>query len=346
MDQILVETRAIDRRYEHCRARHSLGEGVVLQSVRMHGVKEPLLGILKGGTHILLDGFKRLRVGITLGLDHLPFRALADHEAAGLLALIKLSSSRSLTMLEQALMIDELTKVHALTVTDIAKQLEKSVAWVSMRHGILAELSPKVRDKIMDGDFPMYSYMYHVRPFMRMKRTKPEDLERFVGAVSGRGLSTRDIEVLSKAFFKGGDEVRRQILQGSIAECLLALRPKVTDDWAASKEERRVILDLGIVAEKMRLLSRVRLVDESPDFRVRAELLCQGILRVMGAFQQAIRGLYDRAGAATCSAGDGGEGDVDSRDWSASGDFAQHHEGHLAARGRRDEGASEGSRHD
>ena len=246
-------------------------------------------------------------------------------------------------MLEQGLMIDELTKVHGLAVIDIAKQLEKSPAWVSMRHGILAELSKEVREKIMSGDFPMYAYTYYVRPFMRMKKVKPEEIDQFILAVAKKGLSTRDIEALAKAFFRGGEDIRRQIVDGSVAECLLALRPRVNSpDTNCSRDEQRVVIDLGIVSQKMKQLSRISPDLRSPDFLVRAELLCESALKVMGPFKTAIRSLYDRARTQAGGSSDvekGGEHWADSR---TSESQSQHGPEDSENRGGRDDISAEG----
>jgi len=95
--------------------------------------------------------------------------------------------------------------------------LEKSPAWVSVRIGIIGEMSPAVMRRILSGEFPVYSYMYSLPPFIRLKRVKKEDIDAFVISVAGKDLSTRDIEILTQGYFKGTEEIRQQILSGNIA---------------------------------------------------------------------------------------------------------------------------------
>ena len=100
--------------------------------------------------------------------------------------------------------------------SDIALLLEKSKAWVSMRTGIIKEMSFCVMNKIFNGKFPAYSYMYTLRKFIRMNCIKKEDIDEFVKSVSGKNLSIRDIEILAHGYFKGSDELCDQIKNGNI----------------------------------------------------------------------------------------------------------------------------------
>ena len=50
----------------------------------------------------------------------------------------------------------------------MAKELSRSKPWVSMRLGLISEMSAAIRAKLFSGAFPVYSYMYTVRQFMRM----------------------------------------------------------------------------------------------------------------------------------------------------------------------------------
>ena len=50
-------------------------------------------------------------------------------------------------------------------------------------------MSAKVRQQLFAGAFPVYSYMYLVRQFMRMNGFQAEQTEEFVLALSGKGLS-------------------------------------------------------------------------------------------------------------------------------------------------------------
>ena len=162
-----------------------------------------------------------------------PYASLAEEEALGILNLLRISNDRSLTILEQARFIDELRQMHQMSVADLAEQLSRSKAWVSMRLGLIGEMSEKVRQEIFSGGFPIYPYMYTLRQFMRMNGVKKQEIENFVVAVSGKKLSVREIE-------------------GELAQLPLGRAP-TQGDWQAISERIRDRLDARIA-----LLQRTR----------------------------------------------------------------------------------------
>ena len=129
---------------------------------------------------ILLNGFKRYRCASKLGIRIAPYASLGEDEASGIINLLRVSNDRSLTILEQARFIDQLRQLDQMSVADIADALSRSKAWVSMRLGLIGEMSPAVREQIFSGAFPVYPYMYTLRQFMRMNGVKKQDIEDFV----------------------------------------------------------------------------------------------------------------------------------------------------------------------
>lgn len=197
-----VEMTSFDLRYESCRMKHAGAEKALLGSIVEHGIRDPLQGVDTGEVRILLNGFKRYRCARKLGVSMVPYVSLGSDEAFGIIELIRIANSRSLGMLEQARLIDELKTVHAMSVSEIARLLEKSNGWVSMRIGILREMSACVLEKIFSGDFPVYAYMYTLRRFIRMNGARKKDIDEFVCAVAGKHLSIRDIELLAHGYFR------------------------------------------------------------------------------------------------------------------------------------------------
>ncbi|MCZ7639299.1 MAG: hypothetical protein M5U12_26605 [Verrucomicrobia bacterium] len=87
-------------------------------------------------------------------------------------------------MLEQARFLDELKGTGGLSLAEIAQQVGRSPAWVSLRLGVLAELSPLVCGALFDGTFPVYSYLYTLRPFRRLNGAAA--IDEFVAALRGK----------------------------------------------------------------------------------------------------------------------------------------------------------------
>ena len=104
-----------------------------------------------------------------------------------------------------------------MSVAEVAETLSRSKAWVSMRRGLLEEMSRPVQEILFDGAFPVYCYMYTLRAFMRMNSVTTDEIERFVKAVAGKRLSVREIELLAHGYFRGPASLREAIDEGVIS---------------------------------------------------------------------------------------------------------------------------------
>ncbi len=295
-----VETSSFDKRYEGHRIRSAGAEKSLLLSISANGIREPLQGVGNGKERILLDGFKRLRCAGKLHIGIVPYLSLAEDEAVGIIELIRISNAKSLSILEQARLIDELMKVHQMSNAEVAGLLERSKAWVSVRAGIISQMSRSVMDRIFSGQFPVYSFMYTLRQFMRINNVKKSEIDEFVNAVAGRHLSTRDIDLLANAYFKGSEDFREQIKNGNIPWGLSRLKRPYRAGDNCTERERQMLKELEIVQKYMQRLSLkcndTRL--KTTSFYAQANLLSGGILRQLDPFNQAIRQFYDRSGKA------------------------------------------------
>jgi ParB-like chromosome segregation protein Spo0J len=161
-----VELASLDLRYESFRLKQPGLEERLLASILQRGIQEPLEGVdlpaAQAGvqqTQVLLNGFKRYRCARRLRLATVPFSSLGGDEAAAILGLLKLSNNRTLSILEQAAFIAELKNGRGLNVAEIAAELSRSKSWVTMRLGLMAEMSQAVRQQLFAGAFPVYCYM-------------------------------------------------------------------------------------------------------------------------------------------------------------------------------------------
>ena len=293
-----VEISSFDLRYQGCRMRCPGAEKALLLSILDKGIRDPLQGIDTKPCRILLDGFKRYRCANKLGIGIVPYCSLSTDEATGIIELIRMSNATSLSILEQAKLIDELKSVHHMSVSEIARLVDKSKGWVGMRVGIIGQMSPLVMSKIFSGKFPVYAYMYTLRPFIRMNGTNKKEVDEFVGSVAGKKLSIRDIEILAHGYFKGNDELRRQIKSGNILWALSRLKETHAHAGDCTELERQMLKDLEITQKYMQ-----RVTYKSKDkrfntnsFFAQANLLSGGVLKQLEAFTQAIWQFYDRTG--------------------------------------------------
>ena len=295
-----LEVSDLDLRYQSYRLRQPRREEALLSAISREGIREPLLGVTRDTTPILLDGFKRARCARTLHLHVVPFASWGTDEVGGILQLLRADRQHALTLLEQARFVDELHTERGLSPVDIARELGRSQAWVTVRLGLLRELSPVVRDALFAGAFPVYAYLYTLRPFRRLKSVTAAELDQFVGALRGQKLSVRQIEGLAHGFFRGPPSFRQELLQGHLTLALRHLEAVPSDPDSCSDFERIFLHDLEQTQKAM-----LRAIGKSEDpklqsaaFRAQANLLTAALLGQTSAFLRTMRQLHDRTGQA------------------------------------------------
>ena len=290
-----IELLHLDLRYKDLRIRNRKQEGKLLSSIAERGIEEPLEGVDVEGGHLLLNGFKRYRCARKLNLKTVPYTSLGQDATTGMVALLRNAQARSLSILEQAGFVDQLRTREQLSIAEIAELLSRSKAWVSMRTGLMGEMTDMIRQKLFSGAFPVYSYMYTLRQFMRMNSVSKQQIEEFVVALSGKHLSVRQIEQLAHGYFRGPESFRAEICSGNIA---LAVEQQRGDDAAGCNPfERGVLKNLEFISKSMQRVTGTghdpRL--KTPAFGAQANLLTGQILARLDRFIQTMRQLHDRS---------------------------------------------------
>ena len=289
----MIEITDLDLRYDKFRLKSKKREQALLASIIEHGIQDVFIGVNPGNdVKILLDGFKRYRCAKKLNISIVPYSSLGDDEPLAMIKLIKASISKPLTILEQAKMIEELQKIHYMSQHDIAALLQKSRAWVSLRSGILKEMSPLVTQKIFQGDFPVYSYMYTLKKFIRINTISKNQIDKFVKLVAGKGLSIRDIDLLAHGFFRGSEQIQQQIKHGNITWSIDQLKKEPEE---CPTTDKNILKDLESVQQQMQtLILKVKNDNFNNAFHAQAGLLIQGIVDINKNFITAMKGLDDR----------------------------------------------------
>ena len=297
-----IEIASLNLRYGSCRLKSPGAERVLLSSIAHKGITDALQGVdttdAGNEQRILLDGFKRYRCAERLGISIVPYSSLGSDEVSGIMQLLRISIANSLSILEQAVLIDELMSHHMMGNAQIAMSLERSKAWVSVRTGIIQEMSEYVRKQIFSGRFPVYSYMYTLRQFIRINKVAKKDVDEFVQAVAGKHLSIREIDLLAHGYFKGSVELRQQITTGKLTWALSRLKSSTAHgEHGCSEFERTMLGDLEITQKYMQ-----RLINKAKDDRLKtnafysqANILSGGIVRHIEKFSQSMREFYDRS---------------------------------------------------
>ncbi len=295
-----VELNSLDLRYQDYRLRDDGREARLLSSLAQRGVVEPLEGVDTPAGRLLLNGFKRLRCARKLHIGTVPYISLGDEEAAGILQLMRVPTDKGLGILEQARFVVDLLTIHGMDLADVAQTLGRSKGWVCMRSTLLKEMSEEIQRLLFAGKFPVYCYMYTLRPFRRMNGASREEIERFIKAVAGKRLSVRDIELLAQGYFRGPDSLREAIGQGKLNLSLEQMKNVPNDSESCSDFERVLLKDLQAVQKLMqRIMAKCqheRL--QSRAFFAQANLLLGSLLTKLKPFGERMKEFHDRSGHA------------------------------------------------
>ncbi|MFW6170484.1 MAG: chromosome partitioning protein ParB [Planctomycetota bacterium] len=293
-----IELSTLNARYEGYRLRDDAGEARVLASMAERGIETPLEGVDTSEARFLLNGFKRRRCAKKLGIGTVPYVSLAEEEASGIIALMRIAPNKSLQILEQAKFVVELLTIHGMSVGDVAESLSRSKGWVCMRRNLMDEMSEATERILFRGTFPVYSYMYTLRPFMRMNSMKTCEVERFIEVVAGQRLSVRDIELLADGYFRGPESPRAAIAEGKLNWSLDQMK-NVPDDLDGCSDFERVLLkEFRSLQQSMRrvvLKCQDRRLESRP-FYAQANLLTAGLLSNLDTFKERMKAFHDRSG--------------------------------------------------
>ncbi len=295
-----VELTSFNLRYEGHRMRDDAREARLLSSIAQRGIEQPLKGVDTPQERFLLKGFKRYRCALKLDIGRVPYVSLGEEEAMAIIGLMRVSKNHRLNLLEEAKFIVELLTLHQMSAAEIAEKLGRSKGWISMRRTLFEEMSEEIERILFRGAFPVYSYMYTLRPFMRMNSVGQEPVERFVKAVAGHRLSVRDIELLAQGYFRGPPSLRNAIDEGKWNWSLDRMKNVPENPEGCSAVERKLLKDLEMLQKYLQRVT-ARCHDQrlqSPAFRAQANLLAASLLSQWEPFLQTMRELHDRSGQA------------------------------------------------
>ncbi len=295
-----VERTSLDLRYQTYRLRNDAAEARLLASIAERDIEQPLAGVDTPQGRLLLDGFKRYRCATKLGIECVPYVSLGEEEAEGIAALVRVAKQKTLSILEQARFVVELLSMHDMSMVDVAEAVSRSKAWVSMRRGLLQEMSQAVQEILFRGAFPVYSYMATLRPFMRMNGVGQQEVERFVQAVAGQRLSVREVELLAHGYFRGPASLRQEIDQGNWKWSLEQMQAVPETCEGCNDIERALLTDLERL---LKLIGRVMTRCDNPRlqtraFHAQANLLVASLLSRRESFFKKMEEFHDRSGHA------------------------------------------------
>lgn len=285
-----IELSQIDTCYELLRLKNLAFEKKLLASISEQGIQMPLQGVFKNNTFIMIDGFKRYRCCKKLKIDIVPIKEIGSDNIEGILNFMRASNEATISILEQAKLVDELHDEMKMTVRDIAHSVGKSPAWVSARLGMISKLTPKMYELIQADHFPARTYMYTLNQLTRVNNIPNKEIEIFMKATSNKGLSGKDLDLLANGYFKGNDKIRSQIKNGNLSWTMNKLKNFQKEDCKLNSDENRIHRDLDIAGKYMgRIIFKLpSLKEKSNHFNSTAGILAEGILDKMDGLKNVL----------------------------------------------------------
>lgn len=120
------------------------------QTIRTHGVIQPIVVRIRNGKHEIIAGERRWRAVTRLGLEHIPaiVREINDSQAASI-ALIENLQREGLTAIEEAVAYQKLMELHQLTQESLAQRLGKSQSTIANKIRLL-QLGDEVKNALLE----------------------------------------------------------------------------------------------------------------------------------------------------------------------------------------------------
>ena len=175
------------------------------QSIREHGVVEPILVRRENGAYKIVAGERRWRAAQRAGLKEIPAiaRDATDREAFEL-ALVENIQRADLTAIEEAMAYEVLATDHNLSHDEIATRVGKDRSTIANALRLL-KLPREVREAVQDGELEMG----HARALLALE--DPNAIRKAAIKVKEQGLSVRAAEALVRSLKAGTKGAERPV---------------------------------------------------------------------------------------------------------------------------------------
>ena len=166
------------------------------QSIKQHGLLQPIVVVQEMDGYVLVAGERRLRASKLAGIDHIK-AVVVDIELDKFheLALIENIQRENLNPIELATAYDLLLKEHDLTHEELSLKVQKSRAQITNTLRLLA-LHEKAKEALVEGKISQG----HAKIIVSLDA---KDQEMMVHSIIGQKLSVREAEQMVKEIKKG-----------------------------------------------------------------------------------------------------------------------------------------------
>lgn len=167
------------------------------QSIRTHGVMQPLLVVQSGGRYTIIAGERRYRAARIAGLERLPVipKDLTDNEILEI-SLIENIQREDLNAIEQAQALKTLMENYSLTQEEVSKRVGKSRSAIANLTRLIGLPDP-VKQMVRDGSLSAG----HARALLPLEDEK--EIANAAHLAASRDFSVRQIEEYVRRLLSG-----------------------------------------------------------------------------------------------------------------------------------------------
>lgn len=195
-------------------------------SIRQHGVVQPILLRQNGERYVIVAGERRFRAARLAGLDQVPAIVKdLDEDQVMEVALIENLQREDLNPIEEAAAIRFLMQQHDLTQEEVSKRLSKSRPAIANSLRLLSLPEP-VQEHLRRGELQAG----HARALAGLQ--DPEAQAMLADKIVGEGLSVRATEALVR---EQGQKPPRQKKEPPAADPDLAAAEASLREWLGTK---------------------------------------------------------------------------------------------------------------
>ena len=204
-------------------------------SIRQHGILQPLSVRRVEGGYELIAGERRLRAAKMAGLTDIPciLMQMSDRES-GMAALVENLQRQDLDFVEEAMGISRLVTEHRMSQEQAARLLGKSQSAVANKLRLLRH-SPAVLDALRQGNLTER----HGRALLKLEGEGEEEKLLAIGEILRQGMSVARTEKYIEALLAKQEDRPQKANVGAFLNSLTQSLQKIQSCGIPAVSERR-----------------------------------------------------------------------------------------------------------
>jgi len=207
--------------------------GELAESIRQHGILQPLSVRRVGARYELIAGERRLRAGIQAGLTEIPciIMQMSDQESS-MAALVENLQRQDLDYIEEAQGIDLLLRQWNMSQEQVARMLGKSQSGVANKLRLLRH-SPKVLEALRQAELTER----HARALLKLP-TEPQKMQA-ISVIARQNMSVARAEQYIENLLNEDGEDRPRASVGAFLSYLNQSLARIQLSGISAVSERR-----------------------------------------------------------------------------------------------------------